>query len=107
MKRLIAMYFEPSPPFEGTGKKKNEFPDAIALITLEDWAREPEKKILAVSKDHGWVSFAEKSEFIDINKELPAALERALPKGFAANAVLTYKGTLKPQDRGRHGHRQG
>ena len=36
MKRLIAAYFEPSAPFEGSGKKKNEFPDAIALMTLED-----------------------------------------------------------------------
>lgn len=44
MKRLIAMYFEPTAPFEGSGKKKNEFPDAIALVTLEDWAEKHEKK---------------------------------------------------------------
>jgi hypothetical protein len=88
MKRLIAMYFEPSAPFEGSGKKKNEFPDAIALITLEDWAKEHKKKILAISKDDGWTNFAAKSEFIDIEKELPVALERLQKHAELAKAIV-------------------
>lgn len=76
MKRLIAMYFEPSAPFEGTAKKKNEFPDAIALITLEDWAKKNNKKILAISADKGWANFANTSEWIDIESDLAVALQR-------------------------------
>ena len=36
--RLMSMYFETKAPFEGGKNKKNEFPDAIALISLEAWA---------------------------------------------------------------------
>jgi hypothetical protein len=78
MTRLIKMYFDPSAPFEPSSKKKNEFPDAIALITLEDWAKRSEKKILAISKDEGWVQFAEKSDWIVVEKDLAAGLERLL-----------------------------
>jgi PIN domain len=35
---LIQKYFKAKPPFSETGKKKNEFPDAIALMSLETWA---------------------------------------------------------------------
>jgi hypothetical protein len=76
MARLLFMYFESTAPFEGSGNKKNEFPDAIALITLEDWAKKNEKKILAISKDVGWQKFAETSDWIDVEKELPAALQK-------------------------------
>src|SRR5262245_13827226 len=54
---LIKRYFAPSAPFEGSGKKKNEFPDAIALLSIEKWAKDNKKKILAVSKDGGWKVF--------------------------------------------------
>jgi hypothetical protein len=76
MARLLSMYFESTAPFEGSGNKKNEFPDAIALITLEDWAKKNKKKILAISKDVGWQNFAETSDWIDVEKELPAALQK-------------------------------
>lgn len=76
MKRLIQMYFGPSAPFEGAGSKKNEFPDAIALITLEDWARMNGKKVLGISKDGGWKRFAEHSDWIDVEPDLPIALQK-------------------------------
>ncbi len=75
MKKLIGMYFGPIAPFEDAKNKKYEFPDAIALITLEDWAKANGKKILAISKDGGWKKFAETSEWIDVQEDLPAALE--------------------------------
>lgn len=76
MKKLIRMYFAPSAPFEGSGSKKNEFPDAIALISLEDWAKTNSKKILAISKDVGWKHFAAQSEWIDVEGDLPTALQK-------------------------------
>jgi hypothetical protein len=74
--RLIAMYFAPSAPFEGSGSKKHEFPDAIALITLEDWARTERKKLLAITRDQGWNAFCETSEWIDTEADLATALQR-------------------------------
>jgi hypothetical protein len=76
MKRLIRMYFGPSPPFEEGAKKKNEFPDAIALTTLEDWAKKKGKMILAISSDGGWARFAQTSEWIDVEMNLAVALEK-------------------------------
>ena len=73
---LIDMYFEAKPPFAGTGKKKSEFPDAIALKSLEEWSECNGCIILAVSNDKDWKTFAETSPVIDVVDSLPEALER-------------------------------
>ena len=73
---LVDMYFEPSAPFEPTGKKKREFPDAIALLSIEEWAKANNKKILAVSKDSGWKRYGEISNNIDVDDDLSSALSR-------------------------------
>lgn len=67
---IIKKYFHAEPPFSETGKKKNEFPDAIALMSLESWAKKNNLKILAISIDNDWKSFAEHSEHIDVVKDL-------------------------------------
>ena len=76
IKELIKRYFAPSAPFEHSGKKKNEFPDAIALLSLEAWAKSNNKKILAISDDGGWVDFAKNAERIDVERDLAAALQK-------------------------------
>lgn len=100
MKRLIAMYFAPEAPFEANEKKKYEFPDAIALITLEDWAKTNKKKILAITHDTGWIAFAEKSEWIDTEKDLSSALQRfqehtEIARQIVANLLSAISGGAK------------
>jgi hypothetical protein len=73
METLIKLYFSGSPPFKGRGNKE-EFPDAIALLSLEAWAKENKKRILAISNDDGWISFSEHSEYIDVFSDLEAGL---------------------------------
>lgn len=51
---LLQKYFHNEPPFAETGKKKNEFPDAIVLMATEEWAKINDVKVLAVSKDNDW-----------------------------------------------------
>ncbi len=75
VKELILRYFKPSAPFETSGNKKNEFPDAIALLSLEKFAESEQKKILAISKDTGWVDFAKSSKWLDIEEDLAKALQ--------------------------------
>ena len=75
IKELIRCYFKPSAPFETSGKKKSEFPDAIALLSLEKFAESEGKKILAISNDDGWFDFAKNSKWIDVEKELAKALQ--------------------------------
>lgn len=71
---LADLYFEGKELF-GKGRKRNEFPDAIALLSLEAWAEKNKKKILAVSQDGDWLKWAEQSEWIDCLKDLGEALE--------------------------------
>jgi hypothetical protein len=73
MKPLLDRYFRNEAPFASKGKK-NEFPDAIALLTLESWAIQNKKRILAVSNDGDWKSFADQSEHIDVVDDLGKAL---------------------------------
>lgn len=44
------------------GAKKSEFPDAIALTSLESWAEENDTQVLVFSRDGDWQAFAEASE---------------------------------------------
>jgi hypothetical protein len=59
---LIQKYFKARPPFSETGKKKNEFPDAIALMSLETWANNNQTKIIVVTSDNDWKNFCKDSE---------------------------------------------
>jgi len=68
-------YFNNKPPFAITGKKKNEFPDAIALLALEHWAEENDELVFAVAKDLDWKSFCDESDYVDYKEDLADALD--------------------------------
>jgi len=71
---LVHDYQATLAPFE-TGKgKKNEFPDAIALLELERWGERNEKHVLAVAADTGWAHFAERAKWVTVIDDLPTAL---------------------------------
>ncbi|AXI03454.1 PIN domain-containing protein [Aquirhabdus parva] len=78
MHSLLELYFSTSYPFEDNGKKKNEFPDAIALLTLESWAAKNNFRVLAVSKDKGWNNYCKTSETIDCYEDLVEAISYLL-----------------------------
>jgi len=75
MDELVKSYFSATPPFDAAGAKKSEFPDAIALLSLEAWAKKSGKRILAVSEDGGWAEFAATSDYIDVEKDFAKALQ--------------------------------
>lgn len=75
LKDVMDRYFRGAPPFAGKGKK-HEFPDAVALLSLEAWAIENGKRILAVSDDKDWSAFAEQSDHIDVIDDLGKAMAR-------------------------------
>src|ERR1035441_5819129 len=77
MDTVVDMYFKLKPPFEE--KKKAEFPDAIAVISLERWAELNKLKILIVSYDSGWEEYCATSERLDCVKDLKAALTHFQP----------------------------
>ncbi len=71
---ILERYFSGSLPFENREAKKNEFPDAFALLSLEAHARREGNFILCVSNDKGWVNYAENSDKLICMTDLEPAL---------------------------------
>lgn len=71
---LIQKYFLAKPPFSEIGKKKNEFPDAIALMSLEAWANKNQTRVIVVTSDNDWKNFCKGSEQLCSNDDFAAAL---------------------------------
>ena len=91
---LIKKYFKSQAPFSESGKKKNEFPDAIALMSLESWAEENDTKILAVSDDGDWEAFANESDRIDVFKDLATAIAVFQPHNAAIDFCAKLSASL-------------
>ncbi|HSX51157.1 MAG TPA: PIN domain-containing protein [Cellvibrio sp.] len=72
---ILKTYFACQPPFQDSGSKKNEFPDAIALFTAENWAKKNKKKVLVVSSDNDWEDFCKNSKRLTLQKNLAQALD--------------------------------
>lgn len=71
---LLGMYFDLQPPFESSADKKSEFPDAIALLSLQVWARKHGKSVLFVTKDEGCKRFCDGSNHLYAIDSLTDAL---------------------------------
>lgn len=71
---LLKCYFETLPPFETSGDKKAEFPDAITLLSLESWAKKENTSVLFVTKDKGCARYCEHSPRLLAIDDLGSAL---------------------------------
>lgn len=98
MRALLDRYFRPAPPFSPTGKKKNEFPDAIALLSLEAWAESDDRCLLAVTDDKDWEACAAKSARIDTAKDLTHALALLQQHAEEAERIVTHLLTTMDAD---------
>ena len=59
---VLDRYFTGKPPFDTKGSK--EFPDAIALLALENWCASTLERIYVVSKDRAVLRAADESEHL-------------------------------------------
>ncbi len=82
-RQMFDRYFQEAAPFEA--RKKSEFPDAAALLTLENHAKTIQKHGIVISKDGGWADFAKESDWLYCVKSLDEFV--ALFK--SANSVAT------------------
>ena len=76
-------YFKRSPPFADVADKKKEFPDAIALTSLQAWAQTNNYKIIVVSRDDGWKRFCKSTASMHHQFDLPAALSLLQPHSYS------------------------
>jgi len=75
IEEVFKNYFEKTFPF-GPGGKKNEFPDAFALKTVEKWAKTQDVKVLAFSKDNDILKY--KSQYLEIIKDFESYLSNKI-----------------------------
>jgi hypothetical protein len=75
IKTVFDSYFKNEYPFNG-GDKKNEFPDAFALVLIEKWCAENEIKCTIFSSDKDFLNF--KSEHLHITKDYEIYLDEKL-----------------------------
>jgi ketosteroid isomerase-like protein len=61
---LFADYFAQKSPFGLSEKKKSEFPDAMCLWQLEQYAKDNDTIGIIASDDKGWKQFAAESEML-------------------------------------------
>jgi hypothetical protein len=102
---LLDSYFNAKAPFEREGKKKAEFPDAMALLSLEEWARQKNTKVLAVSSDGGWKAFAETSTHIIVVEDITKVfghfnrsanfIAQRIENFIQGGKILNFKGRIK------------
>lgn len=71
---LLKRYFSSEAPFADTGKKKNEFPDAITLMAVQAWAKENDENVLAVARDEDWQRFCIDADNLHFESDLSKAL---------------------------------
>jgi predicted nucleic acid-binding protein len=72
--RAAELYFSGEPPFEIRETKKHEFPDALALLSLEALAGRRGRTIMCVSADRGWTAFCAQSKRLVCVDDLDTAL---------------------------------
>lgn len=70
---ILDSYFSSTIPFRNTKNKKNEFPDAIALNSLERYAIKNNSTLIIISTDNDWIDYCKASSsvfYIEYKKEL-------------------------------------
>lgn len=71
---ILSRFVETKPPFGNKEAKKHEFPDAIALLSLEGWAIKNDTTVIAVSSDGDWKRFCSESDRVYYVDDLAHAL---------------------------------
>lgn len=92
---VLKCYFDAAAPFHHENPKKKEFPDAIALLSLEAWAMDEETEVVVVSRDSDWETFCDGSERLHLVKDLANALAMfQTPDEAVKNLVENLRSTL-------------
>lgn len=85
---IMRRYEAGEPPFAETGEKKQEFPDAVALSTLEGWAEERGTRVLAVAHDKDWQRYGAQSKRLVVVDDLADALSTIQGLGAAREPAV-------------------
>lgn len=80
---ILDRYFGVEPPF-AEGKKKSEFPDAIALEAISQWAAEHDERMYVVAIDGDMKGYCEKDERLIYVESVEKFLDRVVAEDEAS-----------------------
>ncbi|NMH28057.1 PIN domain-containing protein [Flavobacterium silvaticum] len=63
---ILGQYWNQKPPFD-EGQKKDEFPDAISINTIHNWARVNKAKVYVLSKDSDFWKYGSDENLVMLN----------------------------------------
>ena len=92
---LVERYFTARPPFAENGDKKSEFPDALALLSLERWAKDNGEIVLVVVRDGDWEAYCDTSERLVTINDLREALTLFQPQTAGNVCQKTYRANTR------------
>lgn len=84
---VLKNYFEQTPPF--SAKKKEEFPDAIALYEIKNLIQKIGKKVIVISKDSDWETFLKDNKNVLFLNNIPSVYTYfKISKEFDAKTII-------------------
>lgn len=95
---VVFDYFNYSAPFENKKDKKCEFPDALILNSLVNYAYEKDGKILIVSADKGWENYADTSDCLVYIDKLEKVLDALHPLNIKKHLSILIRDIFKNKD---------
>lgn len=96
---VMRRYEIAEPPFGATANKKHEFPDAVALSTLEGWANSAGTRILTVTQDNDWKRYGAQSASLVVVDDLADALAGLQRRAAATDVADRLAASLGDDDR--------
>ena len=88
LRQVLDQYFSKQPPF-GDGKKKSEFPDAMAASALMTWCMESKQSLYIVSRDQDWNRIAMQVDSFTHCETLTPVFEILAPKELSKEILDT------------------
>ncbi|QDT14908.1 hypothetical protein CA12_09880 [Alienimonas californiensis] len=85
---LMSMYFKRLPPF--SDRKKNEFPDAVSVLTAIRWCERTGRNLHVVSGDMDWKEACERLACLKWERDLDGLLDRLPPLKLDVSAEVAH-----------------
>ena len=86
--QIFKKYFEGTFPFN-TGEKKHEFPDAIALLSVEEWCSKNKTECIIFSKDKDFLK-SKPAKGVTVNANYEDYLEALLTRLYKERVDIVY-----------------
>jgi len=90
LNQIVNSYFNSKPPFS-SGSKKHEFPDAIFLSALTNWAALKKQEIIVVSQDKEIIEYCNSDKFLNPIESLRELVNKTFETLMYSQSIEVFK----------------